>query len=148
MIGSEKFVEEAKERVVEQLRARRDSGKHDTIVAVVQSTSDTLYTGTTFESSQPQFGFCAERHALHNLFHTNPELDSFERLFVAGAVPDPNEPVTRPCGACRHALYETNPEATVYCSHFIRESEGWNAFSTIEQYTVAELYPSAYQPAT
>ena len=56
--------------------------------------------------------------------------------------------MTTPCGACRHALHEVNPEATVFCSHFIRESEGWNEFPTMEQFTVAELYPSAYEPPT
>ena len=148
MIEAETFMAEAKERVIEQLRARRDAGKYDTIVAVVQSPADTFHTGTPFETSQPQFDFCAERHALHNLFHANPECTSFERLFVAGAVPDASESVTTPCGACRHALHEVNPEATVYCSHVVREPEGWNEFPSVEQFTVEELYPSAYDPPT
>ena len=78
MTETEVFLADAKQRVLDQLRARRDAGKYDTIVAVIQSPTDTLYTGTTFQTSQPQFYFCAERHALHNMLSANPELDSFE----------------------------------------------------------------------
>ena len=148
MTDSEQFVEAAKERVIDQLRARREAGLSDTIVAVVQSPTGILHTGTPFESSQPQFGFCAERHALHNMFHANPELTSFKRLFVAGAVPEATESVTTPCGACRHALHEANPDATIYCSHVIREPKGWNEFPDVERFTVEELYPSPCDPPT
>lgn len=141
----EEFIEEAKSRVMEQLRKRRAAGKHDTIVAVVQSPTGDLYKGTTFRTTQPQFDFCAERHALHNMFHEHPEVDSFERLFVAGAVPEVDGNVTTPCGACRHVMNEANPDATVICSNFVRESEGWIQFPTLKRFTVEDLYPH-HQP--
>lgn len=59
------FLAAARERVLDQLRERRAAGLHDTIVAVARSPSGTRYVGKTFRSSQPQFGFCAERHALN-----------------------------------------------------------------------------------
>lgn len=142
------FVEEAKHRVMEQLRARRAAGKHDTIVSVIQSPSGDLYEGTTFQTTQPQFGFCAERHALHNMFHDHPETDSFKRIFTAGAIPDAGANVTTPCGACRHALHQANPDGTVICSNFVREAEGWTQFPAIERFTVSELYPHHHELPT
>lgn len=138
---TEAFRETAETRVMAQLQARREAGLHDTIVAVIEGPEGTLYEGSTFLSSQPQFGFCAERHALHDLEHDRPGVDSFERLFVAGAVPEADHGVVTPCGACRHALYEVAPEATVICSCVVREETGWQAFPTHERFTVAELYP-------
>lgn len=140
------FIEAAQREVLDQLRARREAGKYDTIVAVIQSPTGELYRGTTFETSQPQFDFCAERHALHNMFTADPTITSFDRLFVAGAVPEPSDPVTTPCGACRSALHDVNPDATVFCSHFVREPDGWNEFPNVERFSVAELLPNAYDP--
>lgn len=142
------FLADAKARVLDHLRARRDAGKHDTVVAVVEAPDGTLHEGSTFLSSQPQFDFCAERHALHEMEHETPAFESFERLFVAGAVPSPDDEVTTPCGACRHALHEFNPDATVFCSTVVREETGWTAFPSVESFTVADLYPHPFEPPT
>lgn len=82
------------------------------------------------------------------MFHATPGLGSFERLFIAGAVPATTESVTTHCGACRHALHGANPGATVYCSQVISESDGWNEFPTVERFTVEELHPSPHDPPT
>lgn len=148
MSDPQQFLKDAQAAVLEQLRARRAAGKHDTIVAVIESPGGDLYTGTPFETGLSQFDFCAERHALHDMQADDPTVESFERMFVAGPVPDAAEPVTTPCGACRSALHEVNPDATVICSHVVRTADGWNAFPNLERFTVAELLPSAYsEPA-
>ena len=138
---SRPFLDKAESRILSYLRDRRDANLYDTIVAIVQSQSGSIYEGIPFETSQPLFNFCAERHALNNMLHSEPGCNQFDCLLVAGPVPDATDGVITPCGACRHALYNLAPDATIYCSNFVREDEGWNMFPSIERYTSADLHP-------
>jgi len=64
-------------------------------------------------------------------------------VLVAGPVPDADDRVTTPCGACRHAISQFSDDATVLCSNFVRRNDGWTMFPSIERYTAEELYPAA-----
>ncbi|WP_121822497.1 hypothetical protein [Halostella salina] len=139
--GGGSFVDEARRRVLAHARRRRQAGLTDVLYAVVRSTSGSLYDGTPFETSMPQFDFCAERHAINNMLHAEPETDAFTDLLVAEPVPDESTDPKTPCGACRHAILEFGDDATVYCASFVRESDGWTMFPRLNRYTAAELYP-------
>lgn len=139
--GEREFVDEARRRILDHATARRTAGFFDELHAVVRSTSGRVYDGVPFETSMPQFDFCAERHAINNMLYAETEAASVDAVLVAGPVPDEDADVTTPCGACRHAIHQFGDDATVFCSNFVREAEGWNVFPEMERYTAEELYP-------
>lgn len=103
--------------------------------------SGNIYVGMPFETSQSQFDFCAERHAINTMQYAETETTKFDVILVACPVPDADEPVTTPCGACRHAIRQFSDDATVFCSNFVRRADGWTMFPALERYTAEELYP-------
>lgn len=135
------FIERARERILDHAQTRRQAGLTDRIYAVVQSEAGSLYDGIPFETSMPQFDFCAERHAINNMLYAEPETARLESLLVATPVPDESAAPPTPCGACRHAINEFSDDATVYCTTFLREADGWTMFPELDRYTAAELYP-------
>lgn len=138
--GERAFVDEARDRLLDLARSRRDAGRVDLLYAAVQSTAGPVYTGIPFESSAPQFNVCAERHAINRLRYAEPG-GAVDTVLVAGPAPDRDAPVTTPCGACRHAIDEFGADATVLCSLYVREDEGYETFPRIERYAASELYP-------
>lgn len=139
------FVDEARRRIQSHSERRKAADRYDKIHAVARSTSGEIYEGTPFETSQPQFDCCAERHAINELHYAETEATAFDAILVAGPVPDEGDSVTTPCGACRHAIEEFGDDPTVFCTNFVREDDGWTMFPTIERYTADELYPH-HQP--
>ncbi len=83
---------------------------------------------------------CAERHAINNMQYAETEATKLDVILIVGPVPDTDETVTTPCGACRHAIHQFSDNATVFCSNFVRQADGWTMFPTIERYTAEELY--------
>ncbi|MHB9288786.1 hypothetical protein ACKVMT_17290 [Halobacteriales archaeon Cl-PHB] len=136
-----RFLDAAEARLRDCLETRRAAGQHDAIVAVARSPTGELYAGVPLETSQSQFDVCAERAALAAMERAEPATTSLDDILVAGPVPEAEPSVTTPCGACRHAIHDHSPEATVFCSNFVREGDGWTTFPTLERYTAAELYP-------
>lgn len=143
----EKLVDNAKKRILEHARSRKESGLYDVLYAFVLSESGEIYEGKPFESNQPSFNFCAERHAINAMQFEETEETTIKSILVAGPVPDEGASSTMPCGACRHAINEFGDKhTTVLVSKFIREEDVWSLFSEIEKYNIEELYPKAYEP--
>lgn len=139
------FVDQARDRILNHARKRRQACKNDKLYAVVESASGALYTGIPFETSMSQFDFCAERHAINNMLYAEPETEAFTALLVASPVPDESTPPPTPCGACRHALNEFSDDGTIICTTFVREADGWTMFPQMSAYTASELYPRHHE---
>lgn len=137
------FLDEAGDRILAHSRARREAGLYDKIHAVVRSASGEYYEGMSFEPAQPQFGFCAERHAILDMQYAETETTTIDTILTAGAVPVADHDVIMPCGACRHVIEEFGEDATVFCSSFVRTPDGFELFPRLERYTPAELFPEA-----
>jgi cytidine deaminase len=137
------LVDEARGRIRDHARKRRAAGHYDKLYAFVRSETGTVYEGTPLETSMTQADCCAERHAIANMQHAETESTMLDAVLVAGPVPDTDDRVTTPCGACRHAISQFSDDATVLCSNFVRRDDGWTLFPSIERYTAEELYPAA-----
>lgn len=135
------FVERARKRILEHARKRRRAGHTDKLYSVVRSETGNLYDAIPFETSMSQLNFCAERHAINDMLYAEPDSASVSDLLVATPVPDETHDPPTPCGACRHAIHEFSDDATVYCTTFVREEDGWTTFPRLERYTATELYP-------
>jgi len=146
--NEEEIVEYARERIMEHAKKRWENGLHDVLYAFVLSESGEIYEGKPFESSQPSFNFCAERHAINQMQFEETEESKIEAVLVAGPVPDKDHKGTMPCGACRHAINEFGDKnTTVIATNFIRREGGeWNIFPKIQKFPISELYPEAYEP--
>lgn len=146
--SEEELVETARERILNHAKSRWEEGLYDVLYAFVLSESGEIYEGKPFESNQPGFNHCAERHAINQMQYEETEEATIEAVLVAGPVPDESHHGTMPCGGCRHAIDEFGEEdTTVIVSNFIREGEGeWNIFPTIQKFTIKELYPESYGP--
>jgi cytidine deaminase len=146
--SEEELVEHARERIREHARKRQKEGLYDVLYAFVLSESGEIYEGIPFESNQPCFNFCAERHAINQMQLVENEESEIEAVFVAGPVPDEEESVNMPCGACRHAIDEFGREkTTVIASNFVRKGKDeWNFFPKIRKFKIRELYPESYEP--
>lgn len=144
----EELIEYARERISDHARSRWEKQLYDVLYAFVLSESGEIYEGKPFESSQGQFSFCAERHAINQMQYEETEESKIEAVLVAGPVPDKEHKGTMPCGACRHAINEFGTEdTTVIASNFIRKEEGnWNIFPQIQKFIISELYPEPYEP--
>jgi cytidine deaminase len=142
-----KLIEHARTRIRDHAKQRQEKGLYDVMYAFVLSESGEIYEGVPFESNQPCFNFCAERHAINQMQMGESEESKIEAVFVAGPVPDEEESVNMPCGACRHAINEFGDEETpVIASNFIREGKGeWNIFPEIQDFKIGELYPESYE---
>lgn len=140
----------ARERIREHARDRWGDGLNDILYAFVLSESGEIYEGKPFESSQPSFNVCAERHAINSMQFAETEDAAIRAVLVAGPVPDVEHGGTMPCGACRHAIREFGDEDTpVIVSSFVREEGGeWTIFPEIETFTAGALYPEPYEPVS
>ena len=139
-----RFIDVARDRIRKHSQERKNAEHFDKLHAVVRSTNGSIYAGVPFESSMSQFDLCAERHAINNMHYVETKTTKLDLILVAGTVPDADESVTTSCGACRHAIHEFSDNATVFCSRFVRQDDGWTMFSRIKRYTVEELYPDPY----
>lgn len=148
--GEDRLIEYAERRIREHSRIRQEEGLYDVLYAFVLSESGEIYEGIPFESNQPSFNFCAERHAINQMQLEENEESEIEVVLVAGPVPDEDEHVTMPCGACRHTIDEFgDEETTVIASNFIREGKGdRNIFPEIRRFKISELYPETYEQPT
>ncbi|MFO7794235.1 MAG: hypothetical protein R6V35_04655 [Candidatus Nanohaloarchaea archaeon] len=146
--SEEELVDTARERILNHAESRWEEGLYDVLYAFVLSESGEIYEGKPFESSQPSFNFCAERHAINQLQYEETENSKIEAVLVAGPVPDKDHKGTMPCGACRHAINEFgDEETTVIISNFVRKEGGeWKLFPQIQKFQILELYPEAYEP--
>lgn len=144
----EELIQYARERIGEHAKKRWENGLYDVLYAFVLSESGEIYEGKPFESSQPSFNFCAERHAINQMQFEETEESKIEAVLVAGPVPDENHKGTMPYGACRHTINEFGDEnTTVIASNFVRKEGGeWNLFPKIQKYQIPQLYPEAYEP--
>lgn len=140
------FLAEARGLIRASARSRREASLHDKIHAVARSGDGACYEGMAFETSLAQFDVCAERHALANMHHAETEHATLDAILVAGPVPDVDGEPTTPCGACRHAIHDIAPDATVICTNFVRADDGWTMFPTVDRYTATELYPGRTDP--
>jgi cytidine deaminase len=138
--GAGEFVERARERILDHAKDRRRAGLTDKLYAVARSETGILYEGVPFETSMPQFDFCAERHAINEMLYAEPGA-TLDAILVATPAPDETAPPPTPCGACRHAIAEFGDDATVLCTTFVREDDGWTTFPRVERFTGDELYP-------
>jgi cytidine deaminase len=146
--NEEELVEYARERIKEHARKRWENDLYDILYAFVLSETGEIYEGKPFESSQPSFNFCAERHAINQMQFEETEESKIEAVLVAGPVPDKDHKGTMPCGACRHTINEFgDEETTVIISNFVRKEGGeWNLLPQIQKFQIQELYPEAYEP--
>ncbi len=144
----EELVSYAREKIVEHAQKRWEEGLYDVLYAFVLSDNGGIYAGKPFESNQPSFNVCAERHAINQMQYEESEQATVEAILVAGPVPDEDHPETMPCGACRHAINEFgDKDTTVIVSSFVRERKGeWTMFPKIRVFTARELYPESYKP--
>ena len=103
---------------------------HFAVGAVFEDPSGALWSGANVENASYNLGLCAERVALYYaLTHGGA---GFSRVAI---VADAATPVT-PCGACRQALLEFAPDATV-----ILENRAGERI----RYSVRELLPRAFE---
>ncbi|PSP55420.1 hypothetical protein BRC82_05630 [Halobacteriales archaeon QS_1_67_19] len=135
------FIEQARQRIRTHALKRRQAGCTDKLYAVVRSNTGEFYDGIPLETSMPQFDVCAERHAINNMRYSEPGAATCEAILIATPVPDETAAPPTPCGACRHAIHQFSDDATVYCTTFVREDDGWTMFPRIERYSATELYP-------
>jgi len=98
--------------------------------AVLEDATGKLWSGANVENASYNLGLCAERVALYYaLTHGGGD---FRRIAI---VADAAAPVP-PCGACRQALLEFAPEATLTLENKAGERQ---------HYTVRELLPRAFE---
>lgn len=146
--SEKELVDYAIERIGEHAKNRWENDLYDILYAFVLSESGEIYEGKPFESNQPSFNFCAERHAINQMQFEETDESKIEAVLVAGPVPDKDHKGTMPCGACRHAINEFGDKnTTVIATNFIRREGGeWNIFPKIQKFSISELYPEAYEP--
>lgn len=144
----EELVEYARERISEHSNDRWENDLYDVLCAFVLSESGEIYEGEPFESSQPSFNFCAERHDINQMQFEETEESKIEAVLVAGPVPDKDHKRTLPCGAYKHLINEFgDEETTVIVSNFVRkESDEWKLFPQLQKFNIPELNPEAYEP--
>lgn len=143
----ENLIEYARSRILEYCRMRKEKGLHDKIFAFALSESGEIYEGITFDSNQPQYDICAEKHALANMAKEETEKANLKSILVAGPVPRDNKRCTKPCGSCRHVIHENATEETsVICTCFVRKKDDWEMFPDFEKFNVDELYPNPFEP--
>nr|EGQ40749.1 MAG: cytidine deaminase [Candidatus Nanosalinarum sp. J07AB56] len=141
------LLEYSRNEILNVCERRKNEGLFDVLFAFVLSESGEMYSGKAFESSQPQFGFCAERHAINQMQYEETEKSEIKSMLIAGPVPKGSDHVVMPCGACRHAVNEFgNEETDIICTNFIRTEENWNLFEEMERFNPNQLYPEAYEP--
>jgi len=90
------------------------------------------FTGANVENASYNLGLCAERVALYHA------LTQGVRRFVAVAIVTEAPVPTSPCGACRQALWEFAPDATVLLAN--RDD--------LQRMTMRDLLPHAFDEAT
>lgn len=98
--------------------------------AVLEDATGKLWTGANVENASYNLGLCAERVALY--YALTHGASGFRRIAV---VADAASPVP-PCGACRQALLEFAPDATLSLENRAGERQ---------RYTVRELLPHAFE---
>jgi len=98
--------------------------------AVLEDAAGNLWTGANVENASYNLGLCAERVALY--YALTHGASGFRRIAV---VADAASPVP-PCGACRQALFEFAPDATLSLENRAGERQ---------HYTVRELLPRAFE---
>ncbi len=102
---------------------------HFRVGAALLGKSGTVYTGANVENASFGATCCAERVALFKA------VTSGERAFSAIAVTSDSNELTYPCGICRQALYEFEPNMQVISSSKDLE---------YEKQTLGELLPHAF----
>jgi len=103
---------------------------HFAVGAVLEDAAGNLWTGANVENASYNLGLCAERVALY--YALTHGATGFRRIAV---VADAASPVP-PCGACRQALLEFAPDATLSLENRAGERQ---------HYTVRELLPHAFE---
>ncbi len=98
--------------------------------AVLEDATGKLWSGANVENASYNLGLCAERVALY--YALTHGASGFRRIAV---VADAATPVP-PCGACRQALLEFAPDATLTLE---------NRAGTRQSFTVRELLPEAFE---
>lgn len=140
----EQFISQCKNIVLERSVRRRENGKHDSLYAVLLSETGSIYVGKPFTlTQQPQFHFCAERHAINQMIIEESEDAGIERILVAHPVPEDDDTPCYPCGACRDALCRFD-DVEVISTSYVREEKGWELFGSLDINCASELNPKQY----
>lgn len=100
--------------------------------AAVLCADGSIFSGSNVENASYGLSICAERNAIFRAVNEG------QRRIDALLVYTPTGSATPPCGACRQALSEFGPEATVVCSS--------DAGATDRSYRLVELLPDAFGP--
>lgn len=144
-MNKEEFLSECRSSILEKSKRRRENGRNDELYAVLLSDNDNVYIGKPFtQTNQPQFHFCAERHAINQMQLEESESAGIDRILVAHPVPEGDNTPCYPCGACLDALREFG-DLEVISTSYTREESGWTMFESMESNFVSDLYPKRYE---
>lgn len=96
-------------------------------------TEGEFYQGCNIENASYGLSNCAERTAIFKAVS-----EGHQKIDAMAVIADTEEPVS-PCGACRQVMTEfCRPETKVYLT---------NLNGDVQEYTVSELLPGAFQAA-
>jgi cytidine deaminase len=99
--------------------------------AAVLTGAGEVFVGCNVENASYGLTMCAERNALFQAVAQG------HRDLKAVVVVTPTQKPTTPCGACRQAINEFNPDAEIFC--FAEDN-------VVEQFKLSELLPHAFGP--
>ena len=98
--------------------------------AALLTDSGKIITGCNVENSSFGLTMCAERTAAFKA------VSEGEKKFVAIAIVSQSPQPARPCGACRQALFEFNPDMEIACA---------NLNGVVDKFRLSELLPEGFR---
>ena len=139
----------------ELIAAARDAMKHAhapysrfAVGAAVRLSNGAIITGSNFENASYGLSLCAETVALA-CANAQGRLSDVEAIAMAGGVIEADGTITgaeavTPCGRCRQVILEAEQMAGRVISIYCTSAEG----DQLEKYSLAELLPHAFGPAS
>ncbi|MBE6147127.1 MAG: cytidine deaminase [Firmicutes bacterium] len=103
------------------------------VVAILECSDGSCFSGVNVETSSPDAGICAERCALFSAIANGYKKEDFKRFYILNKTDN----IITPCFICRQALHDYCPDDLEIVSFNI---EGDN-----KTYSLKELCPNAFE---